>query len=627
MKVSRAWLQKHFKEELPSTAELADALTFHAFEIESFDEDMLDVKVLPDRAGYALSHRGIAYELSAILSIPMSYDPLASVMPVVGPTDEIVLTIDTPKALRHMGALVKGVKVGPSPQWLREALESVGQRSINNIVDATNCVTLAMGQPLHAFDAMKVGRTNGKMHVGIREATKDEKVTVLSGETFTLPEGAMVLCKGKDGEALDVAGIKGGVATGVDEGTTELFVSVANFDATAIRKTARTLSLWTDASLRFQNRISPELVPYGMGHVLALIKQVAGGEVVGVNDVQAGLPSERLAPVTVSRGHINAVLGAEFAKHEIVNALGRLNLSFIEEGENFIVSPPFWRRDIAIPEDIAEEVGRMLGYERITSALLPVSSTLADQRRFRGVERVRDFLVERGFTEISTPSFSSTGDILLANPLDIEKPYLRADLAGNMSEALTRATHVAPRVLGPVPTVQLFEIGNVFGASGERMSLALGMKILAGKKNGALEEAAQGLSDLLSMNVVAQGEVIEVALGEADLEKLGEGYEPVPYALDAFRPFSLYPSAIRDVAVWSPEGTMESEVSNLILANAGELVARIDLFDRFEKEGRVSHAFRLVFESFEKTLSDADLNPVMEKVTAALNAREGWQVR
>lgn len=621
MKVSRAWLQKHFKEELPSAGELADALTFHAFEIESFDEDMLDVKVLPDRAGYALSHRGIAAEISAILGIPMSYDPVKQALPLPAETDAITLSIDTPKAYRHMAALVKGVKVGPSPEWLRQALESVGQRSINNVVDATNCVTLSMGQPTHAFDAAKSGTD-----IGIREAYEGEKVTVLTGETYALPEGAMVLSKGKDGEALDIAGIKGGAASGITEGTTDLLLSVANFDATSIRRTARALSLWTDASLRFQNRISPELVPVGIAQLVALVKEVAGGEVVGMKELQNGWAAERLAPVTVSRGQINARLGSDFKKHEIVEALTRLDLPFVEEGETYIVSPPYFRRDVAIPEDLAEEVGRILGYERIAPAELPAPVVPADQRRFKGVERVRDLLLERGFTEISTPSFAARGEVLLANPLDVDRPYLRADLAGNMEEALARAATVAPRVLGPSNSARLFEVGNVFGKGGERLSLALGVKTFSGKKT-ALGEVAVELSDLLGMNIHVSGEVVEVPLGEADLETLGEAYEPAPYSLAAFRPFSVYPAATRDIAVWSPEGTEASEVSNLIMANAGDLLARIDLFDKFEKDGRVSHAFRLVFESFEKTLSDADLSPAMEKVTAALNAKDGWQVR
>jgi phenylalanyl-tRNA synthetase beta chain len=334
-----------------------------------------------------------------------------------------------------------------------------------------------------------------------------------------------------------------------------------------------------------------------------------------------------LPSVSVSLSDINGRLGAAFTSDEVVNALTRLSLPHTLEGDTVTVTPPFWRRDISIPEDITEEVGRIMGYDRVTPVLLPSSTSPVDQRSHHGVERIRDFLVERGFTEISTPSFAAEGEVLLANPLDVEKPYLRANLSGNMQDALMRAVHVAPRVLGPVKVVIVFEIGNVFGKDAERLSLVLGMKVLEGKKNAVLEETVRELSDLCGMSLVVDGDLFEMTLEGALLEKLGETYAPATYRLDAFRPFSAYPSAIRDIAVWSPEGTMESEVSNLILSQAGDLIARIDLFDRFEKEGRVSHAFRLVFESFEKTLSDADLNPVMEAVTTALNARDGWQVR
>ncbi|HYF28946.1 MAG TPA: phenylalanine--tRNA ligase beta subunit-related protein, partial [Candidatus Paceibacterota bacterium] len=171
MKVSRKWLQNYFDAELPSAEELADALTFHAVEIEEIEGDLLDVKVLPDRAAYLLSHRGVALELSAILGIPLKADPLRTPLSHWPRADELSLSIDAEgKTLRKMGALVKGVKVGPSPDWLREALEAVGQRSINNVVDATNYVTLNMGQPLHAFDAGKLDWHDGKLEITVRPA-------------------------------------------------------------------------------------------------------------------------------------------------------------------------------------------------------------------------------------------------------------------------------------------------------------------------------------------------------------------------------------------------------------------------------------------------------------------------
>ncbi len=628
MKVSKKWLEKYFDAPLPDTKELADLFTFHAFEIEEAEGDLLDVKVLPDRAAYALSHRGIASEAAAILNRPLKVDPLKQPAPAFAPTDALTVTIeDEKKCFRYMGAVITGVKVGPSPAWLTEALESVGQRSINNVVDATNYVMLDIGQPLHAFDAHKLTAREGKRMISVRGAAAGEKITTLTGDEYTLPEGTLLIVDAAANVPVGIAGVKGGKAAEIDASTTEIVIESANFDGSMVRKAAQSLKLFTDASTRYQNRISPELAGYGMDAVTKLILQIAGGELRGVVDVRAGLPQEHLAPIHISLEKINRMLGTELGAHDVAHALDRLGLSFVEESRAFSITPSFERRDIQIPEDVAEEVGRILGYDKVPSIMLPPLPVAPDQLKFRGIERVKDLLVERGFTEISTPAFAVSGEVELANPLQSDKPWLRATLQDNMEEALTRAVQVAPKVLGPDHSVRLFEVGNVFTASGERLMLSLGYKAVIGKPKPVMAEIADALSDLLSMSIAAAGDVIEVPLGETDLEKLGADYEPRKIVLQKFRPFSMYPFALRDIAVWSPAGTEESEVSNAILAEAGDLVSRMDLFDRFEKDGRVSHAFRLVFESSEKTLSDADLNPVMGRVTVALNAKEGWEVR
>lgn len=611
MKVSRAWLQKYFERELPPSEELAEALTFHAFEIEEVEGDLLDVKVLPDRACYALSHRGIAKEISAILKLPLKYDPLAEPLPERA-SENVTLTLDTDTCRRHMAAWVKGVKVGPSPEWLRAALESVGQRSINNIVDATNYVTLNMGQPVHAFDAAKIP----SRHISVRETLEGESVTLLDGETYTLPEGTMVLAEGADGRPLDVAGIKGGQASAVNESTTELLVSVANFDGTAIRRTAQALKLWTDASLRFQNKISPELVAYGMRDVLALITEIAGGDVAGFAEVFPNPGSPRL-PVPVSVAVVNGRLGSSFSAVEVEDALTRLGLPFAKQGDVLEVVPPFERADIQIPEDLVEEVGRILGYDRVPETQMPAVSE-PQQLRYRGIERIKDMLTELGFSEISTPSFAEHGEILLSNPLQEDKPYLRADLSGNMQEALERARAVAPRVLGPKGEVRLFELGTVFPKTGERLSLALGGK--------GLTEAVEALKGK-GITGVTGDQIVECDLSSVDLEALGAGYEPERVNATTYRHFSSYPFALRDVAVWTPSGTTEEAVAGVIREAAGPLLARLDLFDSFSKEDKTSYAFRLVLEAPDRTLTDTELTEVMAKVTERLNSQAGFAVR
>lgn len=635
MNVSRAWLNNYFATELPDTEALADALTFHAAEIEESDADRLDVKVLPDRAAYLMSHRGVAKEIATALNLPLSKDPLTEPLPEFQKTGRVSVTLDAEgKCARYLGALVEGVSVGPSPAWLKEALESVGQRSINNVVDATNYVMLNIGQPLHAFDAGKLGEKDGGYAISVRLSREGEYFTSLTGEDYELPEGVLLIADGNADEApLGVAGVKGGARAAVTESTTAIVVEAASFDATSVRRAAQRLKLFTDASSRFQNRPSPELAAYGMRDVLALITEIAGGSVVGVTDAYPR-PEERAA-VAVTLEEIRATLGTDLAAEEVQSALARLGFFFEVEADRFTVLVPFERRDLSIGADLVEEVGRTVGYDRVAPVQLPVPGSAPEQARFRGIERVRDFLVERGYAEVSTPSFSAEGEIELHNPLQEERPYLRASLAANLEEALLRAVPVAPRVLGPDPFVRMFEIGTVFRKSGEELVLAMGVAAVQGKQSKAIDALKQDVMalehDLFGIPSRAQyakgGQVMELSIGKLNLEKLGEAYSPESYTLGSFRPYSAYPFALRDIAVWTSEGTEESEVVNAIVSEAGDLLVRIDQFDRFEKEGRVSYAFRLVFESMERTLSDADLDPAMARITEALNAKEGWDVR
>jgi phenylalanyl-tRNA synthetase beta chain len=591
MKVSRNWLQNYFEEPLPETEKITDVFTFHAFEIEEHAGDMMDVKILPNRTADCLCHRGIAKELSAILDIPIKNDPLRESISDFPKASQLLVEIEDPKkCLRYMGALVRGIKIKPSPEWLRQALESVGQRSINNIVDATNFVMLNIGQPLHAFDAKKLAQKNNQYAIKVRNAKKEEKITTLTGEEYILPESTLLITNANPDEAIGIAGIKGGKAAEITNDTIDIIVESANFDGTTIRRGAQTLKLGTEASLRFQNRPSPELCGYAMRDVLALIKKIAGGEVVGVVD-EYPIHTEKNREVSVSLAKINGMLGSNFSKEEVGNVFKRLGLETKIDGDIFTVAPPFERTDISIPEDLIEEVGRIIGYDKIMPAELPQLAENPDQARYRGIEKVKDFLIERGFTEISTQSFAKKGDIELANPLDKTKPILRKSLDGNMKEALERAKHYAPLVLAPNQKPKLFEIGTVFKKDGERLEI----------------ETSEPISDLPEI-------------------KDDENYVPKKYTLGAYKPFSMYPFIVRDIAAWMPNGTESDVVEKIIRENASNLLIRIDQFDRFEKEGKTSLAFRLVFQSFERTLTDDEVNAIMQKISVALAAK-GYEVR
>lgn len=627
MKVSLAWLQKYFETPLPSVEAVADALTFHSCEIEEMTETMLDVKVLPDRAAYALSHRGVALEISAALNLPLKYDPLRLPVPDFQTTDALTVSVDDTFVRRHMGAVIRGVTVGESPVWLREELEAVGQRSINNIVDATNAVMLNIGQPLHAFDLGKISKDGDVARITIRRAQEGEEVSVLSGDTYTLTPDTFVIADSTSGTALDIAGLKGGLHSGVDEKTVDLFISVGTYDGTLIRKTSQKLKLWTDASLRYQNRPSAELCAYGMRDIIKLITDIAGGELVGVVDVYPH--KEEVVPVSVSLKDIEARLGIPYTREQVERVLTALGCAFTLETDTYTVTPPFERRDIFIKEDLIEEVGRLVGYESVPALPLPALEVAPASPVFQGIEHIKDVLLERGFTEVSTQSFARKGAIELANPLDQAKPWLRASLTENMREALSRAVLVAPRVFGPTPDVSLFELGSVFTSTGESFALCIGNRGAGGKtKPAVLLDVCTHLRDTLGLALTLEDEgVAECLLTSEFLSSLGEGYEVATTSQGMYTSFSPYPFALRDVAVWTPEGTLESEVANLIISSAGEYLARIDLFDRFEKEGRISYAFRLVFESMERTLTDVDLDSAMERVTKVLQNTADFEVR
>ncbi len=308
--------------------------------------------------------------------------------------------------------------------------------------------------------------------------------------------------------------------------------------------------------------------------------------------------------VEVSLLRINEILGASFSEGEVEDVLRRLHFRVEKNGNIFRVAAPLPRTDIVIPEDVAEEVGRILGYDLVPATELPPASEILDQSRYRGIERMKDQLVEQGFIEVSTQSFAKNGDIILANPLDKTKPALRTSLEENLHNALDRAKQYAPLVLPPKQPVKLFEVGTVFPEEGEYLELRMTERV---KEWGD----AVGVSDNLSV---------------AKLEDYGKDYMPVQYTLGAYKQFSVYPFITRDIALWVPSGTEVSVIESIIRENAGEFLVRLDQFDHFEKEGRVSYAFRLVFQSMERTLTDEEVGIIMANITAGLSVK-GYEIR
>ncbi len=632
MKVSREWLQSFFDEELPKAEALADAFTFHAFEIEGMEkrngDDILDVKVTANRGHDCLSHRGLAKELSAILPLPLRADSLRTEAKLSPKTDTVLVSVEEPKLCqRYIACHIRGVRVGPSPDWLVKRIEAIGQRSINNVVDATNFVMFALGQPLHAFDASKLVGTDGTCAISVRHARRGEYLTALDGKTYPLAEPMLVIVDRHADVPIGIAGVKGGGSSGVTEETKDIIIESANFNGVSVRKTAQALKLRTDASVRFEQGLSPELAAYGIRAVVDVILEIAGGELIGFAD--AYKEPQKAQEVRFSAEQTSAVLGAEFGAQEIEGILKRLDLPFTQEKGIFTVSPPFERLDLLIPEDLIEEVGRIAGYDRIPSAELPLFPRKPEiHKEFYWSEKVREFLVSKGFSEIFTPLFAEEGKREVLNKVGGNKPYLRSNLESAIALALERNSHNAE--LLDLSDIRLFELGTVFDRQTEYTRLVLGIQ---GKKSSAyLKKIADEFKDTFKVpfEFEERGDISLAALNFKDLAEANSfpsEYGRLPLSLATrFQPFSRYPFILRDIALWVPIDVGSGKVETIIRAEAGPLLVRLDMFDTFEKEGKVSYAFHLVFQSYERTLFDEEVNKTMEKITAKLGGH-GWQVR
>ncbi len=289
MKVLRDWLKDYIGDGIPETIDIEKLFTFHAFEIEDVDvkeqHTIIDVKVLPDRSSDCLCHRGVAHELAALMGTKLVQDPLREANPLEPKTDKIKVTIEnTENCRRFSGALITGVKIGPSPEWLKSRLEALGQRSINNVVDATNYVMLSLGQPLHAYDADKFPHDETGWQFGVRMAHEGEEVTTLSNETFTCTPKVQLIVDATSDAAVGIAGVKGGKYAEIDGESTNIILEGANFDPVVTRRSSQSLKLQTDASKRFENDLPPALTLYGISECVRLILKIAGGVCEGYVD-------------------------------------------------------------------------------------------------------------------------------------------------------------------------------------------------------------------------------------------------------------------------------------------------------------------------------------------------------
>lgn len=628
MKVSYNWLQEYFDEKLPTPKELGELLTFHAYEVEEIekagDDHILDIDVLPNRSSDSLSHRGIAREIATLLGKILKSDPLSGEALQANGSKKLRVEVKEPELCsRYAAAVIEGVTVGPSPTHLKTALESLGQRSINNIVDATNYVMLSTGQPLHAFDMDKL--EGDVKNITVRNAAKGEKITTLTGDDYTLDERTLLITDGNTGKAIGIAGVKGGKAAEVDDKTRNVIIEAAHFDARRIRKTAQRLKLWTDASTRFQNDPSPLFITYALRDVVKLILEVAKGGLEGVVDV--AVPEKAKSPVVVTLSQINGLLGTALTDKEVRDILERLAFSYTADKETYTVTIPFERTDLNIYEDLIEEVGRVYGYEHLKARELPdLKRSVEIDQTFAYADRIRNILTNAGYSEVITYTFRQTGDLKAISAVASDKSYLRTGLRDGIKECTEMNAKNAP--LFGLERIRLFEIGHVFPKTGEYTALALGV---SGKKTDeVLLEAKALLEKELGAKISEKPKdgVLEIDLSKliASLPPL-EGYDPYEQNLTKYTEFSQYPFVLRDIAVWVPKGTDEEQLLNIVRKDAGDLLIRTTKFDEFTKDERTSYAYHLVFQSPLRTLTDDEIGKIMDKISQDLDKKEGFEVR
>ena len=648
------------------------------------DEVVLELELTPNRAD-CLGLLGVAREVAAITGgrlRPPASAPQSAGPPVAGLAE--VEIQDSDLCPRYDGKVFLDVRIGPSPAWMQHRLSAAGIRPINNIVDITNYVMLELNQPLHAFDLDRLR----DRHLIIRRAKAGEQLKTLDGTSRPLEEGALVITD--PGGPVAVAGVMGGVSSEVTDVTTRVFLEGAYFERVGIRRTAKTLAMRTEASLRFERGIDPAGVPLALDRAAVLVEQIGAG-VVAKGTIEAGTASWRPKVIVATSERINGLLGTGLSTEEIVSYLDRLSLS-VSTGRDgaLTVSVPTYRQDIENSADLAEEVARLHGYDR-----LPLTYPASDRVGMRtptqlSTIRARRLLRGLGQSEVITYSFCSPklldrlrlpaddprrDALRILAPLSEDWSIMRPTLLGGILEVM------AGNARRGVAEVQIFEMARVYlpdpGQELPREPLYL--------SGGLMGDAAprtwthkprpvdyfdlKGLLEALLTGLGAQGLTFAPAehpslhpgrsacilssTGEI-IGHLGEAHPGVTAAYDLRGPVLLYelelgllakaekddhqvqspprfPAILRDLAVVVPRVVRLAEIEGAIRQSGGELLVSQELFDVYAGdqvgEGKKSMAFALAFRAGERTLTDLEVNEVMGAIVAGLTGKFGATLR
>ena len=679
MKVSFNWLRDYLDISL-SVEELAERLTMAGAEVtgmETIDNDVvLDLDVTPNRPD-CLSVIGIAREVAALtereLTLPqLHYEQRGN------PIEKMVSVeiADTDLCSRYCASLISGLKVSDSPNWLQQRLAACGMRPINNIVDVTNYVMMEWGQPLHAFDYRKV---EGERIV-VRRARSGETITTLDEVEREFAGDMLVIADAR--KPVAIAGVMGGADTEVVWGTTTVLLESANFNPTSIRRTGSDLHLHTEASLRFERGISPELPLFALQRATQLLLELAGGQAAsGVIDVYP-IKAEPKS-ILLSAAQVKRLLGIELEIDQIVKVLNSLGFRCEPAGSTseLTVAVPYWRGDVRLTADLVEEVARIIGYKSLPATMLggPLPGQQPDAL-ITLKERTRDILVSCGFQEVITYSLTSREmlekvapaptPLRIANPMTREQEYLRTTLRPGLLNTLSsNQKHEEGGI-------KLFEVGRIYlpreGDLPEEREMLVG--VLSGPRQelswlGGMElldyfDAKGVVESLLSrLRVPAKFEVVEDeglhpgrragiildgdrigAIGELHprvreaFDLFGEVYlfeidvaKLLPYniRLHRYQTISRFPGTVRDLAIVVDAQLPSQRVQDII--GSFPLVSQVILFDLYTgqpiPQGKESLAYKVSFQSPTHTLTDEEVDRVQQEIVDRLCRELGATLR
>jgi len=646
------------------------------------DDIRLDIEVTSNRPDM-LSHEGVARELAPAghkgLHLPdfPGEDPALTGalegIDVHGDVAEVsaggvTVRIEAPeRCARYLGLVVRGVRVGPSPDWLRARLRAAGARPINNVVDATNYVLLETGQPLHAFDLSRLKDQT----VVVRTARSGESLRTLDGVERALSPSMLAICDASDPVA--VAGVMGGEHSEVTEATTDLLLECALFTPGPIRATRKSMGVSTDASYRFERGVDPEGMIRALLRTVRIILATAGGGVSGpILDVHPA-PFNR-PRIRLRSDRVASLLGVAFDNSAIRDLLAPLGFILEEEAGGWVVEVPGFRSwDVRREVDLIEEIARTYGFDAFPDDLGPFRpSSVPDHPLFALEDRLRDEMVAAGLLEAQTPAFAPAGEgeVELLNPISSEERFLRATLLPGLIRRLEYNLARGNR------DVRLFEVGTTFhaGPPGElpreetRLAAVLhGLRAPRHWHSSAAEWEMwdiKGLMERIARHLAAEGWQVShlrdgidpqdgldpacafrladrsgaivgtggrLATTEADLPPwAGDVWvlqivlpaSPAPNLPVVYRPLPSHPGVDRDLALLVPDATPVAQVLEVARTVGGEHLREIGVFDVYRDEGigadARSVAIRLRFRATDRTLTDAEVDERVRAITRTL---------